>query len=132
MPVSATPTTPGAGVPRYGTPASRWKCWSSSALADGTVVTLPWLQGRGGRELPTEARPAWDLARTVAACGLRLPFQFSIPEILDRAIEELEAECSRLAVQGEPLAGRGADLDLDENCQTLLAGYELRYTYRRP
>ena len=99
-------------------------------LADGTVRTLPWLdEGRGARELPTEAAPAWDLARTVAACGLRLPFQFSIPEVLDRAIEELEAECvpAWQSKESHWLAGE-LILMLDENCRTILAGYELRYS----
>ncbi|MEU6038638.1 CRISPR-associated helicase Cas3' [Actinomadura sp. NPDC047616] len=99
-------------------------------LADGTVRTLPWLgEGRGGRELPTEMAPPWEVARIVAACGLRLPYQFSIPDVLDRAIEELEAECV-LAWQSKEshwLAGE-LILFLDENCQTRLAGYDLRYT----
>jgi len=99
-------------------------------LADGAVRTLPWLgEGRGARELPTEAAPAWDSARTVAACGLRLPFQFSIPEVLDRAIEELEAECipAWQSKESHWLAGE-LILMLDENCRTTLAGYELHYS----
>lgn len=99
-------------------------------LADGTVRTLPWLDdGRGGRELPTESVPSWDLARTVAACGLRLPFQFSIPEVLDQAIEELEAECvpAWQSKESHWLAGE-LILMLDENCRTRLAGFDLHYT----
>ncbi|MGW3769954.1 CRISPR-associated helicase Cas3' [Actinomadura verrucosospora] len=99
-------------------------------LADGTVRTLPWLRdGQGGREVPTEAPPPWEVARTVAACGLRLPFQFSIPELLDRAIEELEAECvpAWQSKESHWLAGE-LILMLDQNCQTRLAGFDLRYT----
>ena len=99
-------------------------------LADGTIRTLPWLpDGRGARELPTDTAPPWDLARTVAACGLRLPFQFSIPEVLDRAIEELEAECipAWQSPESHWLAGE-LILMLDENCRANLAGYELRYS----
>ncbi|MEU8124932.1 CRISPR-associated helicase Cas3' [Spirillospora sp. NPDC049024] len=99
-------------------------------LADGTVQTLPWLEdGQGGRELPTEAAPSWDLARIVAACGLRLPFQFSIPEVLDRAIEELEAECvpAWQSKESHWLAGE-LILMLDENCRYRLAGYDLQYS----
>ncbi|URN10744.1 CRISPR-associated helicase Cas3' [Actinomadura madurae] len=99
-------------------------------LDDGTIQTLPWLEdGHGARALPTEAAPPWDLARTVAACGLRLPFQFSIPEVLDRAIEELEAECvpAWQTKESHWLAGE-LILMLDKDCQTRLAGYDLRYT----
>ena len=98
--------------------------------ADGILTTMPWLtRGRGGLELPTETTPAPRLARIVAACGLRLPYQFSDPVVLDRAIEELEVnyfpawqarECHWLA--GELI------LVLDENCQTRLAGYDLSYS----
>lgn len=99
-------------------------------LADGTVRTVPWLtEGRGGLELPTETAPEPRLARIVAACGLRLPFQFSTPEVLDRAIEELEAECIPAWQSKEChwLAGE-LILFLDENCRTRLAGYDLHYT----
>lgn len=98
--------------------------------ADGSVVTVPWLtKGRGGRELPTETVPDSRDARTVAACGLRLPFVFSIPEVLDRAIAELEAECvpAWQSKESHWLAGE-LILFLDENCQTRLAGYDLRYS----
>ncbi|SEG93894.1 CRISPR-associated endonuclease/helicase Cas3 [Thermomonospora echinospora] len=99
-------------------------------LADGTVRTVPWLsKRRGGVELPTEAVPEPRLAQIVAACGLRLPFQFSIPEVLDRAIEELEAECVPAWQSKEChwLAGE-LILFLDEKCRTRLAGYDLHYT----
>jgi CRISPR-associated helicase Cas3 len=98
--------------------------------ADGSVVTVPWLtKGRGGRELPTETVPESRDARIVAACGLRLPFVFSIPAVLDRAIEELETECIPAWQSKEChwLAGE-LILFLDENCQTRLAGYDLRYS----
>jgi CRISPR-associated helicase Cas3/CRISPR-associated endonuclease Cas3-HD len=98
--------------------------------ADGTLTTVPWLsEGRGGLELPTESVPEPRLARIVAACGLRLPYQFSVPETLDRAIAELEAECIP-AWQSEDshwLAGE-LILMLDENCRTRLAGYDLHYS----
>lgn len=99
-------------------------------LSDGTIRTLPWLdEGRGAREVPTEMAPSWDVARTVAACGLRLPFQFSIPEVLDQAIEELEAECIPAWQSNEShwLAGELV-LMLDESCEARLAGFDLRYT----
>jgi CRISPR-associated endonuclease/helicase Cas3 len=98
--------------------------------ADGTLRTLPWLtRGRGGLDLPTDSAPEFALARIVSSCGLRLPFHFSIPAVLDTAIEELEAECIPAWQSKEChwLAGE-LILILDENCQTRLAGYDLRYT----
>ncbi|WP_255342303.1 CRISPR-associated helicase Cas3' [Nocardiopsis sp. CNT312] len=97
---------------------------------DGTVATVPWLsEGRGGRELPTEAVPPDELARTVAACGLRLPFEFTFEQTAMKAIEELEddvfpawqaKECHWLA--GELL------LILDEECRRQLSGFLLHYS----
>jgi hypothetical protein len=86
-------------------------------------------RGRGGRELPTEAVPDSKDARIVAACGLRLPFVFSIPEVLDQAIAELEAQCVPAWQSKEChwLAGE-LILFLDENCRTRLAGYDLHYS----
>ncbi|MFI0350951.1 CRISPR-associated helicase Cas3' [Actinomadura sp. 9N407] len=99
-------------------------------LADGTVRTVPWLDGgRGGLVLPTEAVPEPRLGRIVAACGLRLPFQFSIPQITDQAIAELEKEVISAWQSRDSswLAGE-LILFLDENCRTRLAGYELSYS----
>lgn len=97
---------------------------------DGTLATLPWLgERRGGRQLPTESAPEPGLARVVASCGLRLPFHFSAPETLDRAIEELEAECvpAWQSMDSHWLAGE-LILMLDENCRARLAGFDLHYT----
>lgn len=102
---------------------------------DGGLVTLPWLEAdrkgrrRGGLELPQDQTPTPFAARTAAGCGLRLPVQFSYAETMDRAIEELE----RLylpAWQGKdsPWLADQLILTLDEDCQTPLAGYVLRYS----
>ncbi|MEU0570417.1 CRISPR-associated helicase Cas3' [Nonomuraea sp. NPDC005983] len=98
--------------------------------SDGTLATLPELsQGRGGLELPTDFVPEPKLARIVAGCGLRLPFHFSLPGVVDRAIEELETEyvAAWQSKESHWLAGE-LILVLDENCRTRLAGYDLRYT----
>ncbi|MFG2227668.1 CRISPR-associated helicase Cas3' [Streptomyces sp. NPDC048644] len=98
--------------------------------ADGSLATLPWLSdGRGGLELPRERPPAPAAARAAAGCGLRLPLQFSDPEVMDRAIAELE-ELYIEAWQGKDshwLAGQ-LILALDADCQTHLAGFSLRYS----
>ncbi|MFD9262446.1 type I-E CRISPR-associated protein Cse1/CasA, partial [Streptomyces sp. NPDC059538] len=97
---------------------------------DGTYATLPWLdRGRGGLNIPVDAVPPPRTARAVAASALRLPYHFSKPWVIDRAIEELERfgpqawqtpECHWLA--GELI------LVLDEECQTRLAGFEVHYS----
>ncbi|MEV5574464.1 CRISPR-associated helicase Cas3' [Spirillospora sp. NPDC052269] len=99
--------------------------------ADGVLRTLPGLsKERGGVEIPVDTAPDARVARIVAACGLRLPFVFSIPAVLDKAIAELE-ENYILAWQTPEshwLAGELV-LVLDENCQTHLAGYALSYSH---
>ncbi|MFF9345399.1 CRISPR-associated helicase Cas3' [Streptomyces sp. NPDC014773] len=102
--------------------------------ADGRLTTVPWLgqdrRGRplGGLDLPQDQVPVAFAARAAAASGLRLPQEFS-GEVMDRAIAELEElvvgawqtkESSWLA--GELI------LPLDEDCQTRLAGFALRYS----
>ncbi|MER6831999.1 hypothetical protein ABT352_38840 [Streptosporangium sp. NPDC000563] len=97
---------------------------------NGTLITLPWLgAGQGGLELPTDAAPDPQLARIVASCGLRLPYHFSAPQIVDRAIAELEADCvpAWQSPDSPWLAGE-LILMLDEQGQAHLAGYDLHYT----
>ncbi|WP_328380666.1 CRISPR-associated helicase Cas3' (plasmid) [Streptomyces sp. NBC_00440] len=98
--------------------------------ADGSLGTLPWLAGgKGGLELPQERVPDPSAARAAAGCGLRLPMQFSSPEVMDRAITELE-ELYVPAWQNKDcpwLAGQ-LILALDMDCQTRLAGFSLTYS----
>ncbi|WP_245679218.1 CRISPR-associated helicase Cas3' [Actinomadura hibisca] len=99
-------------------------------LADGTVRTLPWLEnGQGGLSLPTDNVPQPERGRIVAACGLRLPFQFSIPRIADQAIEELKKEViPAWQARDSSWLAEELILFLDENCRTRLAGYVLHYS----
>ncbi|MGW9436108.1 CRISPR-associated helicase Cas3' [Streptomyces sp. NPDC055607] len=102
--------------------------------ADGGLTTVPWLgedrKGRrlGGLDLPQDQVPVALAARAAAASSLRLPQEFS-GEVMDRAIAELE----RLVVdawqtkESSWLAGE-LILPLDEDCQTRLAGFALRYS----
>ncbi|GAA4898979.1 CRISPR-associated helicase Cas3' [Streptomonospora salina] len=102
---------------------------------DGALATVPWLspdrhgRARGGLELPTDTAPDHRRARIVAACGLRLPPEFSNARTLDRAIAELEEQCvpGWQSKEAYWLAGELV-LVLDEECHSSLAGYELRYT----
>ncbi|MGW3649734.1 CRISPR-associated helicase Cas3' [Streptomyces sp. NPDC000878] len=103
--------------------------------ADGALVTLPWLEAdrkgrpRAGLELPQEQAPTSFAARAAASCGLRLPIQFSYAETLDQAIAQLE-QLYVPAWQGKdsPWLADQLILALDEDCQTHLAGFELRYS----
>ncbi|MET7456275.1 CRISPR-associated helicase Cas3' [Streptomyces sp. NPDC005574] len=103
--------------------------------ADGTLTTLPWLEAdrqgrrRRGLELPRDQAPTSFAARAAASCGLRLPLQFSYAETLDKAIAELE-QLYVPAWQGKdsPWLADQLILALDEDCQTLLAGYALHYS----
>ncbi|MET8806901.1 CRISPR-associated helicase Cas3' [Streptomyces sp. NPDC004546] len=103
--------------------------------ADGSLATVPWLapdrkgRHRAGLPLPTDQVPTALAARTAASCGLRLPIQFSYADVMDRAIDELE-ELHIHAWQMKDshwLAGQ-LILPLDEDCQTHLAGFCLRYS----
>lgn len=103
--------------------------------ADGTLGTVPWLgadrKGRplGGLDLPLDQVPVSFAARAAAASGLRLPREFSAPDVMDRAIGELE-ELYVPAWQSKDspwLAGQ-LILALDAHCQTRLAGFLLRYS----
>ncbi|WUJ18677.1 CRISPR-associated helicase Cas3' [Streptomyces sp. NBC_00390] len=102
---------------------------------DGALATLPWLADDhhgnelGGLELSQDQVPSFRAARAAASCGLRLPIQFSYPEVMDRAIGELE-ELYVPAWQVKDshwLAGQ-LILALDEDCQTQLAGFQLNYS----
>ncbi|MFD0068781.1 CRISPR-associated helicase/endonuclease Cas3, partial [Streptomyces sp. NPDC127574] len=102
---------------------------------DGSFTTLPWLEPdrdgrqRGNLPLPQDQTPASFAARTAASCGLRLPLQFSYAQTMDQAVKELEQLCLP-AWQGKNspwLAGQ-LILPLDEDCQTRLAGFVLRYS----
>ncbi|MYT16176.1 MULTISPECIES: type I-E CRISPR-associated protein Cse1/CasA [unclassified Streptomyces] len=97
---------------------------------DGTLTTLPWLdRGRGGRELPEHAVPPRRAAEAVAASALSLPWHFSKPWVIDRTIAELEKfQVAAWQVKECPWLAGELILVLDENCQTRLSGFDLRYS----
>ncbi|MEU0254171.1 CRISPR-associated helicase Cas3' [Streptomyces sp. NPDC006184] len=103
--------------------------------ADGTLATLPWLEpdrkGRllAGLPLPTDQVPTTLAARTAASCGLRLPIQFSYADVMDQAIDELEElHIPAWQAKNSPWLAGQLILPLDEDCQTRLAGFSLRYS----
>jgi CRISPR-associated endonuclease Cas3-HD len=103
--------------------------------ADGPLATVPWLEmdrkGRvlAGLDLPTDQVPAALAARTAASCGLRLPIQFSYADVMDQAIYELEELHIRAwQVKDSHWLADQLILPLNEDCQTQLAGFALRYS----
>jgi CRISPR-associated endonuclease/helicase Cas3 len=103
--------------------------------ADGTLATVPWLgkdrRGRNlaGLALPTDQVPTVLAARTAAACGLRLPLQFSAPDVMERATSELEElYVPAWQTKDSPWLAGQLILALDEDCLTQLAGYGLQYS----
>ncbi|MFF9778469.1 CRISPR-associated helicase Cas3' [Streptomyces sp. NPDC013978] len=98
--------------------------------ADGSLATVDWIApDMAALELPQDRPPSARAGRAAASCGLRLPSQFSYAEVMDRAIAELE-ELYVPAWQVKDshwLAGQ-LILALDADCQTHLAGFQLRYS----
>ncbi|MBT2384071.1 type I-E CRISPR-associated protein Cse1/CasA [Streptomyces sp. ISL-11] len=97
---------------------------------DGGLTTVPWLgDGRGGLELPTDFPPSRRAAEAVAASAITLPWQFSKPWVIDRTIDELERFVVRAwQVKECPWLAGELMLVLDEDCQTPLGGFVLRYS----
>ncbi|MFF3432343.1 type I-E CRISPR-associated protein Cse1/CasA [Streptomyces sp. NPDC002602] len=97
---------------------------------DGTYATLPELdRDMGGLDLPIDAVPPPRAARAALASALRLPYHFSKPWLIDRVIAELEQFYPEAwqVKESHMLAGE-LFLVLDEDCQTRLAGFEVRYS----
>ncbi len=97
---------------------------------DGVLTTVPWLgRGLGGLELPIDAVPGPRAARAVAASGLRLPVQFSLPGVVDKVIGELEELCvPAWQSKDSPWLAGQLILVLDADCQTHLSGFRLTYS----
>lgn len=95
---------------------------------DDRWFVLPWIDGCGGAELPTDAAPESRLARAVAQCSLRLPRQLSVWRV-DRVIGELEPQ-GRAAWQQSPWVRGELILPLDEDLTAEIAGFRLRYSRR--
>ncbi len=88
------------------------------------LITPAWLpDGKGGRPIPTDADPGWELSGIVASCSLVLPR--GIP--VDEAIAELEARHDYPAWRETYLLDGELLLDFDHDGRARLAGHRLRY-----
>ncbi|NJP67122.1 CRISPR-associated helicase Cas3' [Streptomyces spiramenti] len=98
-------------------------------LADGSLRTLPWLRrGDGGLSLPMDFPPPVKAAKAVAGSALTLPGVLCHPGAIDRTIQELEQEAfPGWQVKECPWLAGELVLVLDEDCQTRLTGFQLKY-----
>jgi len=95
--------------------------------ADGGLITPTWLARDGDQSIPSDQPvTSWKLAQLVASCTLPLPPVLSMPERIDRTIEQLEQNCFTGWQQTHQLAGQLV-LVLDEQRSAELAGYVLTY-----
>ena len=102
--------------------------------ADGGLLTPTWLDEVGGQQVPLDLEVPEELARTVAACSLRLPLSMSHPGVLDDVIAALEKNHYTSFDQSPLLRGQLV-LVLDEDRRTHLtcgkANFQLTYDQRR-
>lgn len=93
-------------------------------IADQVHLIDPY--GRPGRVVATDGDPGWALAREVAQCTLRLPYQLCTPRVLDAVITDLER--TRYPGWGQsPWLGGQLVLELDADLTAVVAGHHLRY-----
>ncbi len=90
------------------------------------VRLLPWLDGLGGRVVPTEGRPEDAVARVAATCTLRLPVQLSNPAVIDAVLTALERRWYPGWQDSHWLSGQLV-LELDEQLSAVLAGHRVVY-----
>jgi CRISPR-associated helicase Cas3/CRISPR-associated endonuclease Cas3-HD len=96
---------------------------------DGGLLVPDWIEA-GGAQLPLDQRVPDELARTVAACSLRLPLALSHNGVIDAVITELEANRFTSFDRTPQLAGQLV-LVLDESRQAELHDFRLTYDPRR-
>lgn len=97
-------------------------------VGDGYYAPLPWLvEDVESPALPVGFTPDTDAAYLLAQCTVRLPYQLSRPWLLDEVLNQLE-QTTDLAWQKSPLLKGLLQVTLDENFETELAGFRLRYS----
>jgi CRISPR-associated helicase Cas3/CRISPR-associated endonuclease Cas3-HD len=96
---------------------------------DGGLLVPDWIPGAGA-QIPLDQPVPYRLARTVAACSLRLPLALSHPGVIDAVIRELESNRFTSFDRTPQLAGQLV-LPLGLDRQAGLHGYHLTYDPRR-
>lgn len=99
------------------------------AAGDGYYTPLPWLDEELAQNpLARGSMVDPEVARLLATCTVRLPYQFSkFPSIFEKALDELEQNTDSAWAQSLFLKGQ-VQLTLDENLRANLAGYDLQYS----
>ncbi len=98
--------------------------------AEGGLLVPDWIDRDGGAQLPLDEPVPYRLARTVAACGLRLPLALSHGGVIDAVIAELEHN-HYTSFHRTPLLAGQLVLVLDQQRQAELHGFRLTYDTRR-
>lgn len=97
-------------------------------VGDGYYAPLPWLVEDGDLPVfPVGFTPDSDTAYLLAQCTVRLPYQLSRPWNVDEALDRLE-QATDLAWQKSPLLKGLLQVTLDENFETEIAGFRLKYS----
>jgi CRISPR-associated endonuclease/helicase Cas3 len=101
----------------------------------GGFTTADWIERHAGLQIPTFGPISSDLARTLAACTLRLPLALCHPGVIDDVIRALESTRPVESFQQHPLLKGQLVLALDaDRCATLRHGrahFRLTYDTRR-
>ncbi len=102
--------------------------------ADGGLVTPDWIGDEAGRQIPLDSQMRPSLAKTIAACGLRLPLALCHPGVVDDVICALERD-QFTSFQQSPLLKGHLVLVLDQARTAELkhrrAHFHLTYDPRR-
>jgi CRISPR-associated helicase Cas3/CRISPR-associated endonuclease Cas3-HD len=92
---------------------------------DGGLVVPDWIPG-GGAQIPLDQPLPYQLARTVAACGMRLPLALSHEGVIDAVIAELKSNRFASFDRTPQLAGQLV-LVLDRERKAELNSFQLAY-----
>jgi CRISPR-associated helicase Cas3/CRISPR-associated endonuclease Cas3-HD len=99
--------------------------------ADGGLLVPDWIGRNAGTQIPLDQEiPGW-LARTIAACTLRLPPALSHSRIISTVITELENLGRIASFTRSPMLNGQLVLPLDQGRRADLGGYQLTYDLRR-
>lgn len=101
----------------------------------GGFTTADWIERHAGLQVPTFGPISSDLARTLAACTLRLPLALCHPGVIDDVIRALESTRAIESFQQHPLLKGQLVLALDAHRSAVLrhgrAHFRLTYDPRR-
>jgi CRISPR-associated helicase Cas3/CRISPR-associated endonuclease Cas3-HD len=90
------------------------------------LVIPPWIDG-GGVLVPVDRTPDWELARSVARCTLPLPRAMTSDEVFDSVRSDLRSRVDVRAWKDSPWLADELVLDVDEDGNATVAGFDLHY-----